>query len=95
VGEFVPKVLIRDANRPPWIDREVLQLIRKKNRIRRKAKRLCVLSYGPDSAGLDSLLGEWLNLRSVITCAILVLPPGLMSCRLCRYMWGINEMWAL
>lgn len=38
VDEFVPKVLIRDANRPPWIEREVLQLIRKKNRIRRKAK---------------------------------------------------------
>ena len=38
VDEFVPKVLIRDANRPPWIDREVLQLIRKKNQIWRKAK---------------------------------------------------------
>ena len=38
VDEFVPKVLIRDANRPPWIDREVLQLIRKKNQIWHKAK---------------------------------------------------------
>ena len=37
VDEFVPKVLIRDANRPPWIDREVLQFIRKKNRIWHKA----------------------------------------------------------
>ena len=24
VDEFVPKVLIKDANRPPWIDKEVL-----------------------------------------------------------------------
>ncbi|KAK2551658.1 hypothetical protein P5673_027439, partial [Acropora cervicornis] len=38
VDEFVPKVVIKDANRPPWIDKEVLLLIRKKNRIRRKAK---------------------------------------------------------
>ena len=34
----VNKVLIRDAKRPPWIDREILQLIRKKNRIWHKAK---------------------------------------------------------
>ena len=38
VDEFVPKVVIKDANRPPCIDKEVLLLIRKKNRIRRKAK---------------------------------------------------------
>ena len=38
VDEFVPKVVIKDANRPPWIDKEVLLLIRKINRIRRKAK---------------------------------------------------------
>ena len=38
VGEFVPEVVIKDANRPPWIDKEVLLLIRKKNRTRRKAK---------------------------------------------------------
>ena len=38
VDEFVPKVVIKDANRPPWIDKEVLLLIRKKNRTRRKAK---------------------------------------------------------
>ena len=34
----VPKVVIKDANRPPWIDKEVLLLIKKKNRTRRKAK---------------------------------------------------------
>ena len=34
----VPKVEIKDANRPPWIDKEVLLLIKKKNRTRRKAK---------------------------------------------------------
>ena len=28
----------RDAVRPPWIDKEVLLLIRKKNRTQRKAK---------------------------------------------------------
>ena len=38
VDEFVPKVVIKDANRPPWIDKEVLLLLRKKNRTRRKAK---------------------------------------------------------
>ena len=38
VDEFVPKVVIKDANTPPWIDKEVLLLIRKKNRTRRKAK---------------------------------------------------------
>ena len=38
VDEFVSKVVIKDANRPPWIDKEVLLLIRKKNRTRRKAK---------------------------------------------------------
>lgn len=38
VDEFFPKVLIMDVNRPTWIDREVLQLIGKKNQIRRKAK---------------------------------------------------------
>jgi GTPase len=32
------KIIIKDGNRLAWIDREVLQLIRKKNRIRRKAK---------------------------------------------------------
>ena len=30
VNEFVPKVVIKDANRPPWIDKEVLLLNRKK-----------------------------------------------------------------
>ena len=30
VDEFVPKVVIKDANRPPWIDKEVLLLMRKK-----------------------------------------------------------------
>ena len=34
----IPKVVIKDANRPPWIDKEVLLLIKKKNRTRRKAK---------------------------------------------------------
>ena len=38
VDYFVPKVVIRDANRPPWIDKEELLLIRKKNRTWRKAK---------------------------------------------------------
>ena len=38
VDEFVPKVVIKEAKRPPWIDKEVLSLIRKKNRTRRKAK---------------------------------------------------------
>ena len=38
LDEFVPKVLIRDANRPPWIDNDVLQLIKKKNMVRRRAK---------------------------------------------------------
>ena len=28
----------RDADRPPWIDKEVLLLIREKNRTQRKAK---------------------------------------------------------
>lgn len=32
VDEFVSKVFIKDANRPPWIDKEVLLLIRN-NRI--------------------------------------------------------------
>ena len=36
VDEFVPKVVIKDAKRPPWIDKEVLLLIRKKNRTRLK-----------------------------------------------------------
>ena len=35
---LVPKVVIKDVNRPPWIETEVLLLIRKKNRTRRKAK---------------------------------------------------------
>ena len=35
---LVPKVVIKDVNRPPWIEREVLLLIRKKDRTRRKAK---------------------------------------------------------
>ena len=40
MDEFVPKVLavIKDANRPSWIDKEVLLLIRNKYRTRRKAK---------------------------------------------------------
>jgi hypothetical protein len=38
IDEFIPNIIIKDGNRPPWIDREVLQLIRKKKRIRRKAK---------------------------------------------------------
>ena len=38
VDEFVPKVVIEDANRPPWIDKEALLLIRKKKRTRCKAK---------------------------------------------------------
>ena len=38
IDEFVPKIIIKDSNKTSWIDREVLQLIRKKNRIRRKAK---------------------------------------------------------
>ena len=36
--EFVPKVVIKDTNRPPLIDKEVLSLIRKKSRNRNKAK---------------------------------------------------------
>ena len=35
---LVPKVVIKDVNRPQWIETEVLLLIRKKNRTRRKAK---------------------------------------------------------
>ena len=38
VNEFVPKVVIEDANRPSWIDKEVLSLIEKKSRTRHKAK---------------------------------------------------------
>ena len=38
IAEFVPKIIVKDGNKPSWIDREVLLLIRKKNRIRRKAK---------------------------------------------------------
>ena len=38
VDEFVPKVVIKDANRLPWIDKEVLLLVRKKSRTRYKAK---------------------------------------------------------
>ena len=38
IDEFVPKVVIKNANRPPWVDRDVPQLIKKKNRIRRRAK---------------------------------------------------------
>ena len=38
VDKFVPKVVIKYDNRPPWIDKEVLLLIRKKNRTQRRAK---------------------------------------------------------
>ena len=40
MDEFVPKVVIKDANRPPWIDKEVLLSIRKKNRTRRRKAKL-------------------------------------------------------
>ena len=38
IDEFVPKVVIKDADRPPWIDRDVQQLIKMKSRIRRRPK---------------------------------------------------------
>ena len=38
MDEFVPIVVIKDANRPPWIDKDVLLLIRNKNRTRHKAQ---------------------------------------------------------
>ena len=37
IEKFVPKITIKDPNKPPWIDAEVMQLIRKKNKIRRNA----------------------------------------------------------
>ena len=39
VDEFVPKVKIRDINSPPWIDGQVIHLLRKKNDARNKAKK--------------------------------------------------------
>ena len=36
IEEFVPKITTKDPNKPPWIDAEVMQLIRKKNKMRRK-----------------------------------------------------------
>ena len=73
VDEFDPKVVIKDANRPPWIDRVVLQFIRKKNRIRRKDKLKNSAFYGILFAGSDSMSIEWLNSKSVlVTYAILV-----------------------
>ena len=38
VDQFIPKIRIQDPNRPPWIDADVLHLIRKKERVRRKAR---------------------------------------------------------
>jgi hypothetical protein len=38
VDQFIPKIRIKDPNRPPWIDADVLHLIRKKERVRRKAR---------------------------------------------------------
>ena len=68
----------KDVNRPPWIETEVLLLIRKKNRTRRKAKL-------DDSVNLrerfrkiffltDDRLRTWLNLKDVVTSLSLVLP---------------------
>lgn len=39
VDQFIPKIRIKDLNRPPWIDTDVLHLIRKKERVRRRARR--------------------------------------------------------
>ena len=38
VDQFIPRIRIKDSNRPPWIDADVLQLIRKRERVRRRAK---------------------------------------------------------
>ena len=80
MDEFVPKVVINDANRSPWIDKEVLLLIRKKNRTRRRKAKL------KDSINLWERFRElrrqvfvfrlrkWLNLKSVVTSLSLVIP---------------------
>ena len=41
--QFIPKIRIMDPNRPPWNDSDVLQLIRKKERVRRRAS----ITYSP------------------------------------------------
>jgi hypothetical protein len=38
VDQLITKIRIKDPNRPPWIDADVLHLIRKKERVRRKAR---------------------------------------------------------
>ena len=40
VETVVPKVRIRATNSAPWIDAEVLRAVRKKERLRKKAKRV-------------------------------------------------------
>lgn len=37
VDQFVTKKCISNINRPPWVDREIVLLLRKKNTLRRKA----------------------------------------------------------
>ena len=39
VDDCVPKIKVRSANKAPWIDAEVLKAVRKKERLRKKAKK--------------------------------------------------------
>ena len=39
VNSHIPKIKIKDKNRPPWIDGSVIHLVRKKNEARKKAIR--------------------------------------------------------
>ena len=39
VDDCVPKIKVRSANSAPWIDAEVLKAVRKKERLRKKAKK--------------------------------------------------------
>jgi hypothetical protein len=36
--QYVAKVRVRDIHHPPWVDREIVHLLHKKNNLRRKAK---------------------------------------------------------
>jgi len=38
VDDCVPKIKVRSTNSAPWIDAEVLKTVRKKERLRKKAK---------------------------------------------------------
>ena len=44
VEEIVPKVKIRDINSPPWIDGQVVHLLRKKMMLEIKLKRQTVIT---------------------------------------------------